>query len=120
MTTDLPLVEDSPQVAGVDDFCTRCQVCVNYCPGDAIAHEKQTVRGVHKWVVDTTACAPYWASYEACGICIQVCPWNAMGFTGQFKATYAETMKGIDLQEMRGSLRAGVQEPWTLVDRPDG
>ena len=69
VTTDMPIVEDSPRIEGVEGVCTNCRICVDYCPGDAISHEKQAVRGVHKWVVDTEACAPYFGSHFACGIC---------------------------------------------------
>ena len=59
VTTDLPLVEDAPRDWGVDDFCTSCNMCVKFCPGDAILDDKQDVRGIVKWVIDTEACAPY-------------------------------------------------------------
>ena len=118
VTTDLPLVEDTPRLEGIDDFCVNCRLCVDYCPGDAISHEKQDVRGIVKWVVDTGACAPYFGSYFACGICLQVCPWNAKGFEGKFKQTFIQTIKGLDRAKWRQELQAGVQEPWSYVERP--
>ena len=118
VTTDLPFVEDAPRSEGIDDFCTKCQMCVSYCPGDAIIHDKQEVRGVLKWVVDTEKCAPYFASYESCAICIQVCPLNAKAFNGRFQEIFVNMIKGIDLKEMRTTLQAGVQEPWSLAPRP--
>ena len=118
VTTDLPLVEDSPRLEGIDDFCAKCQMCVDYCPGDAISHDKQDVRGIFKWVVDTEACAPYWGTYFVCGICLQVCPYNAKGFGGKFRDTFIQTIKGIDLKEWRAELKAGLQEPWSYVERP--
>ena len=118
VTTDLPLVEDSPRKEGIEDFCTNCQMCVEYCPGDAISHDKQDVRGVFKWVIDTEACAPYFGTYSGCGICIQVCPWNAQGFGGRFKEAFVQTIKGINLLEWKADLKAGLQEPWTNVERP--
>ena len=118
VTTDLPLVEDSPKLEGIDDFCTNCRICVDYCPGDAISHEKQEVRGQLKWQIDTEACAPYFASYNGCAICLQVCPANAKAFDGKFKKTFIQTIKGINLEESRRELKAGAQEPWTYVERP--
>ena len=118
VSTDLPLIEGAPCPEGIDDFCTKCQMCVSYCPGDAISHDKQEVRGVVRWVVDTGKCAPYFASYGACAICIQVCPLNAKAFNGKFKQTFVEMIRGIDLEEMRTTLKAGVQKPWSLIPEP--
>lgn len=76
VTTELPLVADSSRDIGVDDFCTRCQVCSNACPPDAIYHEKQMVRGIEKWYVDFDKCIPYFNDTLGCGICIAECPWS--------------------------------------------
>lgn len=118
VTTDLPLSIDEPRLEGIDDFCANCRLCVDLCPGDAIIHEKQEVRGVNKWVVDTEACAPYFGSYHACGVCLLVCPWNARGFEGKFKQTFIQTIKGLDRAKWREESQAGVQEPWSYVERP--
>lgn len=79
VTTDLPLVPDAPDAFGADDFCTRCQVCRNACPPDAIHDVKQLVRGVEKWYVDFDKCIPYFDETYGCGICIAVCPWSTPG-----------------------------------------
>jgi epoxyqueuosine reductase len=118
VTTDLPLAEDAPRDEGLDAFCASCQMCVAYCPGDAISPDKQEVRGVVKWVVDTAKCAPYWGSYYACAICLQVCPVNARAFGGRVRHAFIQTIKRIDRQEMRARLRAGLQRPWTHVSPP--
>ncbi|MEQ8388591.1 MAG: 4Fe-4S dicluster domain-containing protein [Alphaproteobacteria bacterium] len=119
VTTDLPAARDSVENHGVEDLCANCNMCVTYCPGDAISHQKEEVRGITKWVVDTAACAPYWGSYNACGICLEVCPFNARGFDGRYKKTFVETIKGIDLGEWREELKAGLQEPWAYVEKPE-
>jgi len=77
--TELPLVEDEPDIFGADDFCTSCQVCSNACPPDAIHREKVLVRGVERWYVDFDLCMPYFAATHGCGICIAVCPWSKPG-----------------------------------------
>jgi len=118
VTTDLPLVEDAPKTEGIDAICANCRMCVDYCPGDAIDDEKQEVRGVFKWVVDTEACAPYWANYYACGICLQVCPFNAKSLGGKFKKSFVKTIKRIDLPKLREDLRESLPEPWSAVERP--
>jgi len=79
VTTDLPLLSDAPRDIGVDDFCTRCQVCSSLCPPDAIFADKQTVRGELKWYVDFDKCIPYFNDTLGCGICIAECPWSLPG-----------------------------------------
>lgn len=118
VTTDLPLAVDAPVNHGVEDFCANCSMCVNYCPGDAIIHEKQDVRGIRKWVVETEKCAPYWGSYDACGICLAVCPFNSRGFDGRYKASVIDTIKSHPKDAWRAELAAGLQTPWHGVERP--
>jgi epoxyqueuosine reductase QueG len=118
VTTDLPLAEDEPRDWGVDAVCANCNMCTKYCPGDAIADDKQMVRGIWRWMVDTEACAPYWGSYYACGICLEVCPFNARGFGGRYKTSFIDMIKSIDLERWREELRAGLQRPWQHVQPP--
>ena len=108
VTTDLPLVVGTPTSERVADLCTNCSLCVSHCPGDAISHEQVLVRGERRWIVDTDRCAPYWATYHACAICLQVCPWNARPSAGPVRELYVRTMKGIDRAARRAELEAGV------------
>lgn len=80
--TDVPLIEDTPDVFGADDFCSRCRVCEDACPPLAIAPEKQLVRGEQRWYVDFDRCLPYFNENGGCGICIAVCPWSRPGVAG--------------------------------------
>lgn len=77
--TNMPLAHDAPVDIGVDDFCSRCQVCVTNCPPQAIYDTKQLVRGVERWFMDFDKCGPYFSEYFSCGLCIVVCPWTAPG-----------------------------------------
>ncbi len=77
--TDMPLLEDGPDVFGADDFCTRCRVCSEACPPHAIATAKQWVRGTEKWYVDFDKCLPFFNENKGCAICIAVCPWSRPG-----------------------------------------
>lgn len=77
--TDLPLVADNADVFGADDFCTRCRLCMDECPPDAILPQKAKVRGEERWYVDFDKCLPYFTEHLGCGICIAVCPWSRPG-----------------------------------------
>ncbi len=79
VVTDMPLIADEPKEFGADEFCTRCQVCINACPVDAISDHKHLVRGVEKWSVDFDKCIPYFNETHGCGICIGACPWSRPG-----------------------------------------
>ncbi len=77
--TDMPLALDNPADIAAQDFCLNCQICVDACPPQAIAHDTQTVRGDDKWYVDFDKCMPYFAETYGCAICLAVCPWSAPG-----------------------------------------
>jgi Pyruvate/2-oxoacid:ferredoxin oxidoreductase delta subunit len=77
--TDAPLAADAPHPFGADDFCTRCQACSRACPPDAIAGEKQLVRGQRRWYVDFDKCLPYFNENLSCAICLAVCPFSRPG-----------------------------------------
>ena len=80
VVTDLPLEPSGEAVdIGVDDVCSRCNICVRACPVDAIYEQKQIVRGVEKWYVDFDKCIYYFCETSGCGICIEVCPWSESG-----------------------------------------
>lgn len=77
--TNAPLLP-TPRVSyGVDDFCSRCQVCSNACPPDAILPKKVMVRGNNKWYVNFDKCIPFFNENFGCGICIAICPWSMPG-----------------------------------------
>jgi ferredoxin len=88
--TDVPLRPGAPDVFGADDFCTRCRVCVDACPPDAIFETKQVVRGVRKWYVDFDKCLPYFNETMGCGICIAVCPYSRPGVADNLVAKAAQ------------------------------
>jgi ferredoxin len=86
--TDLPLLTDRSDCFGADDFCTRCRVCVDACPPQAISEEKLMVRGVKKWMVDFDKCIPYFNETYGCGICLAVCPWSTPGRAPKLAQTW--------------------------------
>ncbi len=77
--TDMPLVPDSPDSFGADDFCANCRICERACPPAAILPEKQVVRGDLKWYVDFDRCVLYFNENNGCAICLAVCPWSRPG-----------------------------------------
>ncbi|MGA1822333.1 MAG: 4Fe-4S dicluster domain-containing protein [Thermoplasmatota archaeon] len=76
VTTDLPLPEGSEKRFGVDQFCSRCEICADECQGDAIPRSKGNERGHLKYTIDPYKCLPEFAKYDGCGICIKACPFN--------------------------------------------
>jgi len=97
VTTNLPLVVDTPDIFGADEFCTNCNVCTDACPPDAIMKTKQTVRGELKWYVDFDKCIPYFAERLGCALCMVVCPWSRPGVAGNLAAKLARR-SGAKLQ----------------------
>ncbi|MGI9556880.1 MAG: hypothetical protein ACR2N5_02955, partial [Solirubrobacterales bacterium] len=62
--------------------------------------------------------APYWGSYYACGICLEVCPFNARMQDGKYKHSLIERINELDREEWGKELEEGLQEPWEYVDEP--
>jgi epoxyqueuosine reductase len=76
VTTNLPLIHDSPLEFGVQDYCENCNLCRNNCPGDAIATDHILTEGLKRWRIDMEKCYPYSRLHEAyCHICVDVCPY---------------------------------------------
>lgn len=92
VSTDMPLVADGPQDFGIDEICTKCQICTRFCPGDAIPAQKVDVDGMLRWQIDTPACHPHFLRLYGCKICLSVCPMNARG---DKKADYKDVAKDI-------------------------
>ncbi|MEL7464303.1 MAG: 4Fe-4S dicluster domain-containing protein [Pseudomonadota bacterium] len=77
--TDAPIPATPRRDHGIDGFCRNCRICEDACPPEALAPEKQTVRGVEKWYVDFDKCLPFFNEHQGCSICIAVCPWSRPG-----------------------------------------
>jgi len=99
VVTDMPLVADEIDEFGADGFCTRCQVCINACPVDAITNDKQMVRGFEKWYVDFDKCIPYFNETHGCGICIAVCPWSRPGAAPRLADKILRRKKRLESQD---------------------
>lgn len=87
--TDVPLVPDTADTFGADDFCQRCQACTNACPPQAISPDKTLVRGEQRYYVDFDRCLPFFNEHQGCAICLAVCPWNYPGVAPNLVAKMA-------------------------------
>ena len=78
VATDLPLVTDKPVDFGLQDFCDKCKICADTCPGGAIPKgERVKVRGVWKWQTDPIKCQRVWMKTgHDCAMCQKSCTWN--------------------------------------------
>ena len=74
--TNAPFAPTPRRDLGVDDFCRSCRICEDACPPEALAPDKQLVRGEVKWYVDFDRCLPFFNAHQGCSICIAVCPWS--------------------------------------------
>jgi len=87
--TNLELIPDTPVEFGAEGFCAACRICENACPPQAIAPDKQTVRGVEKWYVDFDRCLPFFNETAGCAICLAVCPFSRPGIGDNLVAKLA-------------------------------
>lgn len=78
VTTDLPLVPDTPKAFGVQDSCRICKKCARNCPSLAIPHEDKTLHcGTLKWKIDQEKCYEFWCKVGTdCAICLNSCPYS--------------------------------------------
>lgn len=82
VTTDLPLIANEPIDIGVQDTCSMCTRCYDYCPMNAIPVEKTDFMGSHKWTVNLWRCRQSSQAglegdrlhSETCTLCRDVCP----------------------------------------------
>ena len=80
VTTDLPMAVDKPVDIGVQDFCARCLKCADTCSSGSISRrDKDVVRGVKLWPVDSDLCYQLRTSQggePVCFNCLSACPWT--------------------------------------------
>lgn len=83
VTTNIPMETDRPVDLGVKDFCRKCRICAEKCPGGAISHQgpNEVVRGYRRWVIRDELCFQIWAGVaqshsRGCRICLAVCPYS--------------------------------------------
>ncbi len=95
VTTTLPLVPDAPCEFGVPDYCEKCNLCTNNCPGDAMARDAIVTAGLRRWLVDIAKCYPYSRlRAEYCHLCVDVCPYiHKENGNNEYRSIYKQFMK---------------------------
>lgn len=117
VSTNLPLVVDGPKSYNIDQFCTNCNVCTRFCPGEAIRPEKREVNGIVRWHVDTPACEPYFYKLHGCKICLMVCPFNNQGAQReQYSPVIKDIVAAKDAAGILDLIRRRTQTESTDVD----
>jgi epoxyqueuosine reductase len=83
ITTSLPMEVDKPVDLGIQDFCRKCKICAERCPGGCISHKERPdiVRGYRRWEIKHELCFHIWASVatshvRGCRVCLAVCPYT--------------------------------------------
>ena len=80
VSVDAPLDDPGPVRFGVQEFCSRCEVCANACPAGAIRYgPKVEYNGYQMWKPDVGRCTRYRIlnrNGSSCGVCLKVCPYN--------------------------------------------
>ncbi len=78
ITTDAPLIVDTPANIGGTEFCRKCGKCAQQCPLGAIPFgDRKTVNGSLRWAIDPEKCYEYWTkSGTHCSLCLSCCPWS--------------------------------------------
>jgi epoxyqueuosine reductase len=115
VTTSMPLTVDAPIEFGVQDVCTKCNICTMNCPADAIPAPDDfiTTEGVKRWITDVEKCYTVSRLREQyCHICVDVCPYV-------HKANGDEHKKALYKQYMGVRKKVGYRTPgWWPEDPP--
>jgi len=115
VTTSMPLAIDEPLHFGVQDICSKCNICTQNCPADAIPapDDFEITEGVKRWVTDVEKCYTVSRLREQyCHICVDVCPYV-------HKANGDARKKDLYKQYMGVRKKVGYRTPaWWPEDPP--
>lgn len=82
ITTSLPVAVDKPIDYNLSEFCSRCKLCAEVCPTQAISYAEEAdfeVRGLRRFYTNHLKCRDAWTMVGGpmgCRACIAVCPWT--------------------------------------------
>lgn len=103
LTTDAPVTFDAPVDYGITGLCKECRTCIRRCPGRALSQEQVWWRGVRKFKVDLKRCMPMLPRYDACAVCMKVCPVQRYGLPAVYEEYLASgTIKGKGTDDLEG------------------
>jgi len=77
--TNLPFY-DGHDHDWISDYCAKCKLCVQACPGDAFYDapiHKENGIVTH---IDQEKCLPFFAENHGCAVCIAVCPFSKIDY----------------------------------------
>ena len=73
---------DRPIDFKLDEFCSRCKICAENCPTQAISLADQPdfeIRGLRRFYTNHAKCSDGWslgAGPMGCRACVAACPWS--------------------------------------------
>lgn len=120
VTTDIPLVPDSSEKFGIEEFCKICKKCVKTCPGKAIPEgDMEFINDVKRWQIKQEQCYEMWRKLGTdCGICLSACPFSQeipLDLIEQMKDNEEVMEKIIKDHEEKNGIRPYIRQPLDLL-----
>ena len=79
-----PLPEIIQETIDVEQYCKKCNRCVNFCPVSAIYKEPIVKENGIVTRIDGDKCIEYFYETMGCSVCIKECPFHKIGYKAQF------------------------------------
>ena len=79
-----PLPEIVQDNIDVEQYCKKCNRCVNLCPASAIYKEPIVKENGIVTRIDGDKCIEYFYETTGCSVCIKECPFHKIGYKAQF------------------------------------
>jgi epoxyqueuosine reductase len=77
--TNLPFY-DGHDHDWIADYCQKCRLCIDACPGDAFYDPPITKENGIVTHIDQEKCLPFFAENHGCAVCIAVCPFSKQDY----------------------------------------
>ena len=79
-----PLPEIVQETIDIEQYCKKCNRCVNLCPVSAIYKEPIAKENGIVTRIDGDKCIEYFYETMGCSVCIKECPFHKIGYKAQF------------------------------------
>jgi ferredoxin len=79
-----PLPEIVQETIDIEQYCKKCNRCVNLCPASAIYKEPIAKENGIVTRIDGDKCIEYFYETMGCSVCIKECPFHKIGYKAQF------------------------------------